>query len=104
MMIIGTGSAASAAAYRCRAAGWQVAIVDSKPFGGTYTLRGCDPKNLLGHFCYSDPMKKWRGSRSSTGSIAQWPERLSYNVEIGKAPRTDGDQSPESPRDAYGPK
>jgi glutathione reductase (NADPH) len=47
LVVIGTGSAASAVAYRCRAAGWSVAIVDSRPFGGTCALRGCDPKKVL---------------------------------------------------------
>jgi glutathione reductase (NADPH) len=47
LIAIGTGSAASAVASRCRAAGWQVAIVDSSPFGGTCALRGCDPKKVL---------------------------------------------------------
>jgi len=47
VIAIGTGSAASAVAHRCRAAGWQVAVVDSRPFGGTCALRGCDPKKVL---------------------------------------------------------
>lgn len=47
LVVIGTGSAASAVASRCRAAGWRVAIVDSLPFGGTCALRGCDPKKVL---------------------------------------------------------
>ena len=47
MIAIGTGSAASAAAARCRKAGWSVAIIDSLPFGGTCALRGCDPKKVL---------------------------------------------------------
>src|SRR3989449_10245980 len=47
LVAIGTGSGASAVASRCRAAGWQVAIVDSRPFGGTCALRGCDPKKVL---------------------------------------------------------
>src|ERR1700722_11113327 len=47
LVVIGTGSAASAVASRCRAAGWQVAIIDSRPFGGTCSLRGCDPKRVL---------------------------------------------------------
>jgi len=47
IVVIGTGSAASAAASRCRSAGWQVAVVDSRPFGGTCALRGCDPKKVL---------------------------------------------------------
>lgn len=47
LVAIGTGSGASAVASRCRKAGWQVAIVDSRPFGGTCALRGCDPKKVL---------------------------------------------------------
>ena len=47
LVVIGTGSAASAVASRCRSAGWQVAIIDSRPFGGTCALRGCDPKKVL---------------------------------------------------------
>src|SRR5262245_4567348 len=47
VIVIGTGAAASTAAMRCRKAGKQVAIVDSRPFGGTCELRGCDPKKVL---------------------------------------------------------
>ena len=47
VIVIGTGSAASAAAFGCRRAGWRVAVIDSRPFGGTCALRGCDPKKVL---------------------------------------------------------
>jgi glutathione reductase (NADPH) len=47
LVVIGTGSAASTVTSRCRSAGWQVAIVDYRPFGGTCALRGCDPKKVL---------------------------------------------------------
>jgi glutathione reductase (NADPH) len=47
VVVIGTGEAASAVASRCRSAGWQVAVIDSRPFGGTCALRGCDPKKVL---------------------------------------------------------
>ena len=47
VVVIGTGAAASAVASRCRSAGWQVAVIDSRPFGGTCALRGCDPKKVL---------------------------------------------------------
>jgi glutathione reductase (NADPH) len=47
VVVIGTGTAASTIASRCRAAGWAVAIIDSRPFGGTCALRGCDPKKAL---------------------------------------------------------
>src|SRR6266849_9111492 len=45
--VIGTGSAASVVASRCRNAGRLVAVIDSRPFGGTCALRGCDPKKVL---------------------------------------------------------
>ncbi len=47
LIVIGTGEAGSAVATGCRAAGREVAIVDSRPFGGTCGLRGCDPKKVL---------------------------------------------------------
>lgn len=47
LVTIGSGTAAMVAAFRVRAAGWSVAIVDEKPFGGTCALRGCDPKKML---------------------------------------------------------
>src|SRR2546426_7930352 len=47
LIVIGTGSGGSAPAYRCRAAGWRVAVVDELPYGGTCALRGCDPKKVL---------------------------------------------------------
>lgn len=47
LVIIGAGTAAMTAAMRVRAAGWQVAVVDFRLFGGTCALRGCDPKKVL---------------------------------------------------------
>ncbi len=47
LIVIGSGSAAGSIASRCRAAGWSVAMIDKRPFGGTCALRGCDPKKVL---------------------------------------------------------
>src|SRR5467141_933700 len=47
VVIIGSGSAARAVAYPVRSAGWNVVMIDSRPFGGTCALRGCDPKKVL---------------------------------------------------------
>ncbi|MGB7448619.1 MAG: NAD(P)/FAD-dependent oxidoreductase [Ornithinimicrobium sp.] len=47
LIVIGAGMAGVAAANKCAAQGWQVAIVDSLPYGGTCALRGCDPKKIL---------------------------------------------------------
>lgn len=47
LVVIGTGSAGSSAAYGAREAGWSVGMIDERPFGGTCALRGCDPKKVL---------------------------------------------------------
>ena len=47
LIVIGSGTAAMVTATRVREAGWAVAIIDDKPFGGTCALRGCDPKKML---------------------------------------------------------
>lgn len=47
LIVIGAGMAGVAAANKCAAQGWGVAIVDSLPYGGTCALRGCDPKKIL---------------------------------------------------------
>src|SRR5260370_22009408 len=47
LVVIGSGSAAQSVASRCRRAGWTVAMIDKRPFGGTCALRGCDPKKVL---------------------------------------------------------
>jgi glutathione reductase (NADPH) len=47
LIVIGAGMAGVAAANKCAAQGWDVAIVDDLPYGGTCALRGCDPKKIL---------------------------------------------------------
>jgi glutathione reductase (NADPH) len=52
LVIIGTGTAAQVTSARVRAAGWKVAVMDHRPFGGTCALRGCDP---IQYEVYLDP-------------------------------------------------
>ena len=47
LIVIGTGVSASTVAWECHSAGWKTAVIDSRPFGGTCALRGCDPKKVL---------------------------------------------------------
>ena len=47
LVVLGSGTAAQVAGSRARAAGWTVAVIDHRPFGGTCALRGCDPKKML---------------------------------------------------------
>src|SRR6202035_1423551 len=78
VIVIGTGSAASTVASRCREAGWQVAVVDSRPFGGTCALRGCDPKKVLVGAAEAvdwTRRMKGKGIQASTLRI-EWPELM----------------------------
>lgn len=47
VVVVGSGSAGTAAATALRKAGRTVALVDERAFGGTCALRGCDPKKVL---------------------------------------------------------
>ncbi|OWA37662.1 pyridine nucleotide-disulfide oxidoreductase [Saccharibacillus sp. O16] len=47
LIVLGTGSAGQSVATACREKGWSVAIIDPRPFGGTCSQRGCDPKRVL---------------------------------------------------------
>src|SRR5258708_1115055 len=47
LTVIGSGTAAQIASHRIASAGWKVAVIDHRPFGGTCALRGCDPKKML---------------------------------------------------------
>jgi len=46
-LIIGTGQAGPALARRLVAAGWKVAIIERKLFGGTCVNTGCTPTKTL---------------------------------------------------------
>src|ERR1700691_6812643 len=80
VIAIGTGSAASAVAARCREAGWQVAIVDSSPFGGTCALRGCDPKKVLvGAAEAVDWARRMKGRGIQAADLRiDWPELMRF--------------------------
>ncbi|MDE3180363.1 MAG: NAD(P)/FAD-dependent oxidoreductase [Acidobacteriota bacterium] len=80
LVAIGTGTAASTVAEACRGTGWQVAIVDSKPFGGTCQLRGCDPKKVLvGASDVIDWARRMTGKGINGEAVRiQWPELMRF--------------------------
>src|SRR6202140_5794731 len=80
VIAIGTGSAASTIASRCREAGWQVAVVDSRPFGGTCPLRGCDPKKVLVGAAESvDWTRRMKGRGIQAAKLQiDWPELMRF--------------------------
>src|SRR5260370_27132453 len=79
LVIIGTGTAAMVAAMRVRAAGWNVAVIDFRPFGGTCALRGCDPKKMLiGGAETLDSVGRMR-DRGVAGDVRiDWPELIAF--------------------------
>src|SRR6202163_3349345 len=80
VIAIGTGSAASAVASRCRKAGWQAAIVDSRPYGGTCALRGCEPKRVLvGAAEGVDSIHRMKGKGIQAVNLQiDWPELMRF--------------------------
>ena len=81
VVVIGTGEAGSTVATRCAAAGKKVAIVDSRPFGGTCGLRGCDPKKVLvGAAEVVDRQRRMEG-RGVAGDVRiDWAELIRFKA------------------------
>lgn len=82
LVAIGTGAAGSNAAFACRDAGWDVAIVDMRPFGGTCALRGCDPKKVLvGAEDLIDWSHRFRDKAVVTGELAiDWARLIQFKT------------------------
>src|SRR5216683_547064 len=80
LIVIGTGAAGASAANECRSAGWNVAIVDSRPFGGTCALRGCDPKKVLvGATEVIERTRQMAGSGVSCDDVKiDWPALMRF--------------------------
>src|SRR6266446_10689368 len=79
LIVVGTGAAGSNAAQKCRKAGWEVAIIDSRPYGGTCALRGCDPKKVLvGAAELIDWNRRMQGKGVSGDAHISWPELMQF--------------------------
>ena len=80
LIVIGAGMAGVAAASKCGTQGWQVAIVDALPYGGTCALRGCDPKKILrrgAEIIDSARLMDGKGIDSDGLSI-NWPDLMKH--------------------------
>nr|MBA3767720.1 NAD(P)/FAD-dependent oxidoreductase [Acidobacteriota bacterium] len=80
LIVIGTGAGGSTVAHKCRKEGWDVAIIDSRPFGGTCALRGCDPKKVLvGAADLIDWTRRMEGKGiSSKSTEIDWQELMRF--------------------------
>ncbi len=79
LVVVGTGTAAMVAAMRVRRAGWSVAIIDFRGFGGTCALRGCDPKKMLiGGASAIDHVRRMRGKGVDGETHINWPDLMAF--------------------------
>ena len=80
LIVVGAGMAGVAAANKCAAQGWRVAIVDSLPYGGTCALRGCDPKKILRRGAeIIDSARLMRGKGiNDAGLSINWPDLMRH--------------------------
>ncbi|MGH6989708.1 MAG: FAD-dependent oxidoreductase, partial [Stellaceae bacterium] len=79
LIVIGSGTAAQTAIARVRDAGWRVAVLDHRPFGGTCALRGCDPKKMLvsGEDAV-DAARRMRGHGVDGEARIDWPALMAF--------------------------
>lgn len=84
LVVIGTGTAAGVVAHTCREAGWTVAVVDSRPFGGTCALRGCNPKKILVAAAEAvDRVRGLSGKGVREDAVrVDWPELMRFKREM----------------------
>jgi len=80
LVAIGTGSAASTVAWTFQKAGRRAAVVDSRPYGGTCALRGCDPKKVLvGAAEALDRVQRMRGKGLEAEALRiDWPALMRF--------------------------
>lgn len=98
LVVLGTGTAAQVAARRVRAAGWTVAVIDCKPYGGTCALRGCDPKKLLiGGVSAIDHVRRMQGKGVAGDVHINWAELMAHK-------RTFTDPVPQKQKESYAEK
>jgi glutathione reductase (NADPH) len=99
LIVIGTGVTASTVAWECHSAGWKIAVIDSRPFGGTCALRGCDPKKVLvGAAELIDWIHRMEGkgigSKVTKDITINWPELMQFK-------RTFTEPVPKNREDAF---
>ncbi|MEP0546359.1 MAG: NAD(P)/FAD-dependent oxidoreductase [Rhodothermales bacterium] len=81
LVVLGTGAAATTAANKTAAAGWRVAVVDSRPYGGTCALRGCDPKKVLvGAAHVADLARRMEGHGTAGRVGVDWADLMAFKL------------------------
>lgn len=79
LIVIGSGTAATTIARRVASAGWSVAVTDSRPYGGTCALRGCDPKKMLVGGASAVAHARRMNGKGVKGEVhIAWPDLLEF--------------------------
>lgn len=92
MIVIGVGMAGQSVAKKTSSAGKRVAVVDSRPYGGTCALRGCDPKKVLvGAAEVMDWQRRMTGHGLAGEAHIDWGELMAFKrtftVPVPRTPR-----------------
>lgn len=81
VIIIGTGTAGRTLAGKVARSGLKIAIIDSREYGGTCPLRGCDPKEVLTDMAHNtDRINRLRGKgvRMGTPLMLDWSSLIEF--------------------------
>lgn len=89
VIVIGSGMAGMTIANKCAKKGLETAVTDSRPYGGTCALRGCDPKKILvGAAEIIDRANKMNGIGISGDISINWQDLMAYKKEfVSKMPK-----------------
>src|SRR5690242_3828393 len=91
VIVIGTGSGRNVA-QRCAQANKKTAIIDSQPFGGTCSLRGCDPKKVLVGLAHVLALnEQLKGKGIETVATPSWKDLMKFKKTFTepKIPKTE---------------
>lgn len=83
VLVIGVGMAGVSVTQKAARSGKRVAVVDSRPYGGTCALRGCDPKKVLvGAAELIDSSRRMSGSGVEGELSIDWPALMKHKESI----------------------
>jgi glutathione reductase (NADPH) len=87
VVVIGTGTAGRTFIGKILHSGFKIAVVDSREYGGTCPLRGCDPKKVLTGIT---ELTEWsnrlrgKGIRTENPLAIDWPSLIEFKSTFSK--------------------
>ncbi|HRX80112.1 MAG TPA: NAD(P)/FAD-dependent oxidoreductase [Pirellulaceae bacterium] len=95
VIVLGTGPAGSTIARKAAKSGRRVAIVESREFGGTCALRGCNPKKVyVNAASLVDQVRRSDGKLVvDPGVKIDWPTLLTFKKEFTEPVATKSEKS-----------